>query len=71
MQTDNQQQPAVGSEKEPEHTHFTCSWCGETVAKKPIIGGDLREKKFCSWDCQRNDYEHFHDNWHSDSDSGL
>ena len=50
---------------------FTCYWCGKHSEGKPIIGGDMKEKEFCSWSCQKNDWEHYHDNWFSDADSGL
>ena len=62
---------------EKEQGHFSqvvrsckCDFCGKEFDHKPYIGGNMREKKFCSYHCQENDYMQYHD-YFSDADSGL
>ena len=51
---------------------YSCDWCGKFVIEtEPIIGGKHNELKFCSFSCLENQWDHTHDNWYSDADSGL
>ena len=48
-----------------------CDYCGKEIIGQPIIGGDMKEKRLCSYSCHKNDWELYHDNWFSDADPGM
>lgn len=50
---------------------YHCDWCKKEIEKEPIIGGQFKEKKFCSYSCHNNDHDYWNDNCHIDADLGL
>jgi hypothetical protein len=73
--TNNNDQKTDGSGNNVSHIpnvvgSIRCDFCGKIFNHEPYIGGNMREKRFCSYPCQENDYMQNHD-YFSDADNGL